>query len=66
LLADTIGQLVNHTSFQFNGTVVDFFTCLAIITFFSLFCNLQSNLELFDTYDYTAKNWIQITQIVVF
>jgi len=23
LLADTMGQLVNHTSFQFNGTVVE-------------------------------------------
>jgi hypothetical protein len=23
LLADTIGQLVNHTSFQFNGTLVE-------------------------------------------
>jgi hypothetical protein len=34
--------------------------------FYLLICNLQSNLELFDTYDYTAKNWIQITQIVVF
>ena len=32
LLADTMGQLVNHTSFQFSGTVVDFLTRLAILT----------------------------------
>jgi hypothetical protein len=66
LFADTMGQLVNHTSCQFKGTVVDFFAVLTIICFISLFCNLQSTLELFDTYDYTAKNWLQIVQIVVF
>ena len=66
LLADTMGQLVNHTSFQFNGTVVDFFTCFAIIYFISLYCNLQSNLELFYTYDYRQKTAFKSAIIVVF
>jgi hypothetical protein len=33
LLADTIGQFVQYTSFQFNGTVLSFVSALAMTAF---------------------------------
>ena len=32
-----MGQLVNHTSFQFNGTVVETFSVAIVFSFFEVF-----------------------------
>jgi hypothetical protein len=46
------GSLVQlHTSFKFNGTVVDFLACLAIISFSPYIVTLTSHVKLFYTYD---------------
>jgi heat shock protein HspQ len=45
--ADTIGQLVNHTSFQFNGTVVDFLPGFAIFLYSPYIVSLNQTLNYF-------------------
>ena len=46
LFADTMGQLVNHTSFQFSATVLTVFpwiiVCVIIVSFLSeTMCDVQ-------------------------
>jgi hypothetical protein len=54
LFADTIGQLVNQTSFQFSGTVVDTLSaCMA-----GSFTNV-TGFECPPWHRFTASNWVK-------